>query len=412
MEQTLGYIDFDPESGRLRLDPHDDRFVQNPYAAYAFLHGRARAFYWEEYGFWCVPGYEDVNRLFRDRRLGRERLPENSDQTESRDHLADFDRIAAHSMLELEPPVHTRLRGLVNRAFVSRQIERLRPRLQVLANELVDRFEAAGSTDLLPNFATPVPLTIICEMLGVPTDDGEQLLDWSHRMVAMYMHGRTRETELSANEAAAEFTAYLRSHIHVRQRSPGDDLISLLISARDEGQKLSEDELISSIMLLLKAGHEATVHQTGNAVHTILKSGVAPSALFADDDIAARAVEECLRIDPPLHMFTRIAYEELEPVPGLTLRRGDEVGLLLGAANHDPTAFEQPGAFNPARTDQKNVSFGAGIHFCIGAPLARLEMQASLKILFDRLPKLRLADNPKYRDTFHFHGLERLDIRW
>ena len=218
---------------------------------------------------------------------------------------------------------------------------------------------------------------------------GPQLLDWSHQMVAMYMHGRTRETEETANRAAREFSDFLRGYVAERKKKPGDDLLSLLITAQEDGQKLSEDELVSSAILLLNAGHEATVHQTGNAVRTILAQGGDPRRFFASPEATAATVEECLRFDAPLHMFTRYAYEDIEIAPGVVVRPGEQIGLLLGMANRDPKAFAEPAAFDPDRADQKNVSFGAGIHFCIGAPLARLELQAALKMLFDRLPQLR-----------------------
>ncbi|CAN7544441.1 cytochrome P450 [Mesorhizobium amorphae] len=403
---------FDPANRRLRLDPHEPAFFQNPYDAYAFLHGASSAFFWEDYGFWCFGGFDDVNRLLRDRRFGRQNpagIPDSRGVGADRSHLSAFDGIEANSMLELEPPVHTRLRTLVNRAFVSRQVERLRPRVEALANELIDRFEPDG-VDLLPSFASPLPITIIAEMLGVPVEMGPQLLDWSHQMVAMYMHGRTRETEETANRAARDFSDFLRGYVAARRKQPGDDLLSLLIAAQEDGQKLSEDELVSSAILLLNAGHEATVHQTGNAVRSILAQGGDPSRFFTAPDATAATVEECLRFDAPLHMFLRYAYEEIEARPGILLKPGDKIALLLGMANHDPLAFAEPGAFRPGRGDQKNVSFGAGIHFCIGAPLARLELQVSLKTLFERQPRLHLADEPRFRNTFHFHGLERLAV--
>jgi unspecific monooxygenase len=407
------YLRFDPSTRRLRLDPHEPHFVQDPYEAYGWLHEVSATFYWENYGFWCFGGYDDVNRILRDRRFGRQKpqgAADNQGKTGNRSHLAAFDAIEANSMLELEAPVHTRLRTLVNRAFVSRQVERLRPRVEQLANELIDRFEPQGRADLLPAYAAPLPITIIAEMLGVPVEMGPQLLDWSHDMVAMYMHGRDREAEDRANAAASTFADFLRAYIAERRRKPADDLLSLLISAQEDGQRLNEDELVSSVILLLNAGHEATVHQTGNAVNAILTQGGDPRRFFTSPEATAATVEECLRFDAPLHMFLRYAYEEIEVQPGIRLKPGDKIALLLGMANHDPSAFAAPQAFNPGRADQKNVSFGAGIHFCIGAPLARLELQASLKTLFERLPKLRLAGEPRFRDSYHFHGLEKLTV--
>ena len=409
------WLAYDSETRRLRLDPHEPRFVQDPYAAYAWLHAAgAQTFFWEDYGLWCFGGHDTVNRLLRDRRLGRER-PGGYLSIASgggREHLADFDAVEAASLLELEPPVHTKLRTLVNRAFVSRQVERLRPRIERLAHELIDRFETDGQVDLLPAFAAPLPITIIAEMLGVPVEMGPQLLEWSHRMGAMYVHGRSRETEDRANSAARDFVAFLRGHVAERRHAPGDDLLSLLISARDDGEKLSEDELITSVILLLNAGHEATVHQAGNAIRAVLLQGGDPQRFFATAAAAEATVEECLRFDAPLHMFTRYAYGPTDLGDGVTAGQGDQVALLLGMANHDPLAFREEGRFDPGRQDQKNVSFGAGIHFCIGAPLARLELQAALTVLFDRLPTLRATERPQYADIYHFHGLERLSVTW
>jgi len=408
-------FEYDPVRRHLRLDPKDRTFFQNPYRVYAHLHTATSGFFWENYGFWCFIDFDAVNRLLRDRRFGREKRHSDADsqgKSGDRSHLKDFDRVETFSMLELEPPTHTRLRTLVNRAFVSRQVERLRPRIEQLANALIDRFEQNREADLIAEFATPIPVTVIAEMLGVPVETAPQLLDWSHRMVAMYMHGRTRRSEESANAAAAEFSRFLRGHAGRRRAQPADDLLSLLLAAEADGAKLSEDELITTAILLLNAGHEATVHQTGNAVKAILESGGDAPSLFANVASTADTIEECIRYDAPLHMFMRYAYEEIELDEGISLKPGDQIGLMLGAANHDPKAFAAPDCFAPGREDQKNLSFGAGIHFCIGAPLARLELQVALKVLFDRLPNIRLARPPTYRDTFHFHGLERLDVCW
>lgn len=404
---------FDPVKQRLSLDPRDPDFVQNPAKAYAELHKISATFYWTQFEMWCFGGFDDVSRLLRDRTLGRQSpigIPDSRGIDADRSHLTDFDAIETHSMLELEPPIHTRLRALVNRAFVSRQIERLRPRVEALANELIDRFPSGQVFDLLPAYASPLPITIIAEMLGVPVDMGPRLLGWSHDMVAMYTHGRTRGVEEKANLAAREFAEFLRGYLRERRNTTGDDLLSTLISAQEDGQKLSEDELISSVILLLNAGHEATVHQTGNAVRTILGAGGDPRRFFTDDAATAATVEECLRFDAPLHMFTRYADADMPVGNGDVVKAGEQIGLLLGMANNDPRAFADPSDFQPGRSDQKNVSFGAGIHFCIGAPLARLELQVSLKALFERLPNIRLVAEPRYRDSWHFHGLERLEV--
>lgn len=394
----------DAAARRLSCDPHQRAFLQNPHALYTRLHAEAPIVFWEEYGLWCLAGYDAVNRIFRDKRLGREpREALSGDRT----HLKDFDAFEACSMLQLEPPTHTKLRTLVNRAFVSRQVERLRPHVEAYAKELIDAFPREPF-DLLPSYATPIPIRVIADLLGVPVEMGAQLVSWSNRMVAMYMHGRTEAVERDANSATREFVTFMRDYVSERRRVPRDDLLSALIAAQEDGERLTEPELISSAILLLNAGHEATVHQTGNAVRLILAQGGDPRRFFATPQATAATVEECMRLAPPLHMFTRIAYERIELASGVALEPGQEVGLLLAAANTDPTAFADPLAFKPERTDQKNVSFGAGIHFCVGAPLARLELQAALQTLLTRVPALQLVEESHFRDAYHFHGLERL----
>jgi cytochrome P450 len=240
---------YDPERRHLQLDPLDGTFFQDPYPAYAHLHASTSGFFWENYGFWCLIAYDAVNRLLRDRRFGREKRHTDADsqgKAGDRAHLKDFDRVEKFSMLELEPPVHTRLRILVNRAFVSRQVERLRPRIEELANDLIDRFKPRREANLIAEFATPIPVTVIAEMLGVPVETAPQLLDWSHRFVAMYMHGRTRQSEESANSAAAEFSGFLRDNAGKRRAEPAEDLLSLLLAAEADGAKLTEDELVTT----------------------------------------------------------------------------------------------------------------------------------------------------------------------
>jgi unspecific monooxygenase len=224
----------------------------------------------------------------------------------------------------------------------------------------------------------------------------------------MYRVNRDRETEDRAVRATKAFTAFLHDYIDQRRAKPADDLITHLIAASDHGDRLTTDEMISTCILLLNAGHEATVHTIGNGVKTLLETATPHSALTATN--IEPTVEEILRFDPALHIFTRWAYEDVE-VMGHTFHRGDRVGLLLGAANRDPQVWDDPAQFNPTRPVKPNATFGAGLHFCVGAPLARLELQIALPILFERLPNLRLARSPHYADVYHFHGLQSLMVQ-
>ncbi len=396
--------------------PTDPVFNQNPYPAYAELHAGQPFFYWGHYSHWCAAAFEDVFALFRDKRLGREvthvKTRAELGWPEIPDHLRPFYDFESCSLLEREPPVHTRLRGLINRAFVSRQIEKLTPKIAALSHDLIDAMETGGQADLIPAFCTPVPMAIITEMLGVPYSMADQMLDWSHKMVAMYQFNRNRETEDSAVRATLEFSDYIRGYVEDRRGHPGGDLISTLIAAEEGGEKLSTDELIATCILVLNAGHEATVHALGNAIKALLEHQIDPGAAFASPAATESCVEECLRIDPPLHMFTRFCLADFE-YKGVSFKTGDRIGLMLGAANHDPRRFPEPGRFIANRENAaSHMSFGGGIHFCVGAPLARLEMQIALPILFQRLPRLRLAAPPIYADRYHFHGLEALLAAW
>jgi cytochrome P450 len=405
----------DAATRRVSLRADDPAFFQNPYAAFAAIRAVAPVFFWEELGMWCLTGYDSVNGLFRDRRFGREILHvatrEELGWPEIPEHVRPFHDVDHLSMLAREPPVHTRLRTLVNRAFVSRQVERLRPRVAALAHALIEGFESARESDLISAYATPIPLTLIAELLGVPLEEGPRLIDWSHRMVAMYTPHRDRAVEDAAVAATREFSAFLRFYVARRRKSPRDDLISHLIAAESAGDRLSEEELIAGCIQLLNAGHEATVHSIGNAVKAVLESGLDPAELFATEESIAALVEESLRFDPPLHFFDRYALEAVE-YAGIRFRKGEKIGLILAAANRDPARYANPDIFDPARPLLPHIAFGAGIHFCIGAPLARLELQVALPLLFERLPGLRLAAPPRYRNSWHFHGLEALQVAW
>ena len=409
------FLRIDPETRHVSLDGRNPAFYGDPNRVYGLLHEHCPTFYWEEQRQWFFTGYDHVNTLLRDRRFGRQILHiasrEELGLAEPLPHLENFDLAERHSLLEIEPPEHTRLRTLVNRAFVSRHIERLRPEIAELAEKLIDGFERDGETELLSSFADIIPVTMIARMIGIPDEMGPQLLAWSHAYVGMYMFKRSREDEYAADRAAREFADYVKGLVAERRRSPREDLLTHMIHTEHKGQYLTDDELVSTTIVLLNAGHEATVHQIGNSVRVILESGLAPADLFQDEATTERTVEETLRICAPVHIFQRWALEDVE-VDGLPFKRGDKVSLILAAANLDPRKFAEPLTFKPDRQEAPNLSFGAGIHFCIGAPLARLELNTVLPILFRRLPGLRIASPPKVKDVYHFHGLERLDLKW
>ncbi len=379
--------------------PVEPGFVQNPYPFYDTARAHGDLVYWDDYKKVAAVSHRAVQALLKDRRFGREVPPEL--QCPGPAHLAPWLSVEAHSLLDAEPPRHTRLRALVMRAFTSRAIAALEPSILDLSHALIDRFPAAPF-DLLDSFCTQVPVVTICRLLGVPEERSPDLLRWSHAMVAMYQASRTRQTEDAAASAAQEFTHFLRDYIERRRADPRDDLITRLIAAEEDGEKLSHDELVATCILLLNAGHEATVHSLGNGVKTLLQLRLDPRTCDSDE-----MVEEILRYDPPLHMFTRYAYEEVE-IFGHSFKRGDEVALLLGAANRDPSVWRDPNRFDPNRPVVTNTSFGGGLHFCVGAPLARLEMRIALGVLFERCPNLRLASEPEFSNTYHFHGLTKL----
>ncbi|MBN8291749.1 cytochrome P450 [Rhodobacter sp. NTK016B] len=390
---------------RLSQSPTDPAFVQDPYAFYDRARAAGPVVFWEDYNLPCVFGFAAANQILRDRRFGRE-IPENK-RAPVAPHTAPFYEIEAHSMLELEPPRHKRLRGLVLRAFTSRRIEAMEPEIDGLVDDLIARLPD-GPFDLLPAFAETIPVIVIARLLGVPEEMKDQLLGWSHDMVGMYQAGRTRAMEDAAARASRDFSDFLRDYVETRRRQPGGDLITSLIEAEEAGDKLSTDELITTCILLLNAGHEATVHAIGNGVKTILEAG-GPKDWLTPDKVEA-TIEEALRFDPPLHMFTRWAYERIE-VMGHVFEPGDEVGVMLGAANRDPSMWENPSVFDPGRPAKPNLAFGVGLHFCVGAPLARMELVRALPKLFAACPDLRLAEPVDYAMKYHFHGLDRLMVQ-
>jgi cytochrome P450 len=376
----------------VELDFSDADFLRDPYPALGRLREHAPVSWHAPTGRWLAAGHAAANAVLRDRRLGRfwhDREPAAV--------YEPFNLLHRNQMMENEPPVHTRLRSLVSKAFARGHVERLRPAVDAEAAALL---AAAGPEfDLLAEFAEPLAVTVIAELLGVPGPDRHRLRPWSAALVRMYEVSPSAEAEAAALTACREFAAYLGDLAARRRAEPRDDLVSHLVAVRDGTDRLSGDELVASAILLLNAGHEASVNALGGGVVALLRHPDQLARLRADRTLIPTAGEEMIRFDPPLHMFVRTAAADV-PLPGATVPAGAEVAALLGAANRDPAVFAEPDTFDVGRDPNPHLGFGAGLHFCLGAPLARIELQAGLAALLDHAPGLALTAEPVRRPTF------------
>ncbi|MGW7816953.1 cytochrome P450 [Streptomyces puniciscabiei] len=398
----------------LGFDPWDPAFLTDPYPAYAELRARGRVIRYEPTDQWLVPHHADVSALLRDRRLGRTYQHRFSHEEFGRTPPAPehepFHTLNDHGMLDLEPPDHTRIRRLVSKAFTPRTVERLKPYVQGLAGDLVAALVRDGGGDLLTDVAEPLPVAVIAEMLGIPEADRGQLRPWSAAICGMYELNPSEETAARAVRASVEFSEYLRTLIAARRKEPGEDLISGLIAAHDEDDdRLTEQEMISTAVLLLNAGHEATVNATVNGWWALFSNPGQLAALRADHSLVPSAIEELMRYDTPLQLFERWVLDDIE-IDGTTIPRGAEIAMLFGSANHDPEVFHDPERLDLTRADNPHISFSAGIHYCIGAPLARIELAASMTALLQQAPTLTLAAEPQRKPNFVIRGLEGLSV--
>ncbi len=360
-------------------------------------------------GMWLTFTHDAANAVLRARTLGRIWAPRWPDEP-----MPAFALIHVNSLLENEPPEHTRLRRLVAGAFARGHVERLRPRVALLADELADRVADLGAdgspVDLIAAYAEPLPVQVIAELLGVPRPDWPLLRPWSNAIVKMYEYSVSVAQREAAEQASAEFVEYLRELVSLRRRTPADDLISSLIAETDrDGARLSVDELITTCTLLLNAGHEATVNVVGNGVTALLAHPAQLAALRGDATLVPSAVEELIRYDSPLQLFERTALAPTR-VGAVVVEQGQKIAALLGAANRDPAVFADPDTFDVARSDNPHLGFGAGIHFCVGAPLARVELQTSLRTLLARFPGLALHTAPRRRPEFVIRGVQSLQV--
>ncbi|MDP9115989.1 MAG: cytochrome P450 [Actinomycetota bacterium] len=381
--------------------------VADPYPFFAAAREISPVQWHDGLGMWLTFTHGAANAVLRARTLGRVWSPRWPDEP-----MPAFDLIHVNSLLESEPPAHTRLRRLVAGAFARGHVERLRPRVAELAQRLADQVADAGSDgavlDLIALYAEPLPVQVIAELLGLPEADWHLLRPWSNAIVKMYEYSVTDDQRAAAETASAEFVAYLRAYVAARRQHPGGDLVSSLIAESDaDGARLSEDELITTCTLLLNAGHEATVNVVGNGVTALLTHPDQLSALRADDALIPSAVEELIRYDSPLQLFERTAVADTA-VGDVVVAQGQKIAALLGAANRDPAVFARADSFDVERADNPHVGFGAGIHFCVGAPLARVELQTSLRTLLARFPRLALHSPPQRRPEFVIRGVRSL----
>jgi cytochrome P450 len=407
-----------PSSGPTSaLDLTDPAFVADPYRELARLRAGGPLVRHIPTGMLLATTHAAVTQTLRHRRLGRlwrDREPAQA--------YEPFNTLHRNQMMENEPPAHTRLRRLVAGAFARGHVERMRPRVEEIADQLLDELQdetdgggadGGGEVDLIARYAEPLPVAVIADLLGVPAGDRPALRDWSQAIVRMYEYGRTADVEAAAVRASTDFAAYVRDLVGHRRRRPGDDLLTDLLAStvagRDGGTRLSEDELVASVVLLLNAGHEASVNAFGNGIVALLGARDQLARLTSGEVPAAVAVEELLRHDAPLQLFERTATADLE-LAGVPVPAGDKVAALLGSANRDAAVFADPDRFDIGRDPNPQVGFGAGVHFCLGAPLARMELAIAVDRLLGRWPAPTLVRPPVRRPTFVLRGYREIRV--
>lgn len=390
------------------FNPMDPEFVADPYPMYHRLRAEDPVHH-SPLGFWVLTRYPDVMAMLRDPRLIKEPI---AAFVAARFGMAVPPGLGL-SMLDRDPPDHTRLRGLVSKAFTPRALERLRPGIQQIVEELLNEVQARGSMDLVEEFAYPLPVRVICEMLGVPVKDHERFKAWGLDIargldaIMLPPDSEVGQRSVSGRRALAD---YFRELIAERRAAPRDDMLSALIAAEEAGDKLNEEELLATCILLLVAGHETTVNLIGNGTLALLRHPDQLRKLRERPGLIGTAVEELLRFDGPVQRTARIPSEDIT-IGGQTIPKGEMVMPFLGAADRDPTQFSDPDRLDITRADNRHIAFGMGIHFCLGAPLARLEGQIAINTLLARLPKLALAtDRPQFRQSLTLRGLQALPL--
>jgi pimeloyl-[acyl-carrier protein] synthase len=399
-------------SDTLEFNPFLPEVHEDPYPLYHRLRATDPV-HRSPLGFWVLTRHADVLAVLRDPRMSRD--PRRSERVALLRATAEVDELlaaeeAAPSMLFVDPPDHTRLRTLVNKAFTPAAVERLRPRVEELVAGLLDRAAGAGAMDVVEELAYPLPVTVICELFGVPEADRDRFRAWSRGLVHLLDPLVAADALERALHARQALRGYLGGLIAERRAHPAGDLLTALIAAEDQGHQLSEAELVSMCVLLLVAGHETTVNLIANGMLALLRDPDARARLQADAALARSAVEELLRYDSPVQFTSRHALEDLD-VGGRRVRAGETVVAVLGAANRDPAQFPDPDRLDLARAPNRHLAFGGGIHFCLGAPLARMEAAVAIPAMLARLPGLEPGPGPPLRrDTVTLRGLASLPV--
>jgi cytochrome P450 len=404
---------------RVDFRPYDPEFAADPYPTYRRLREESPIFYSPDFGLTFFTRYTDIVKLLADRRVGRSMDPVlTSEKLADRQRVADgdrlptYDRFVRSNLLETEGPQHARLRQLLSKTFSPRRIGALRGHIQELVDGLLEPTIPRGQMEFMEELAVPLPVYVISELLGWPVEERNRLRPWSAAIVKLYEKDHTRVDEARAEAATAEFADMLTQLVNERRKAPAGDLISALVQVESDGDQLSHDELIASCMLLLNAGHEATVNAAGNSMLALLRHPDQLEQLKANPGLLPTAIEEMLRYDSPLHFFHRYVLEDFE-YEGFEFSKGDTIGYLYGSANRDPEAFEDADRLDIARDPNRHIAFGRGVHFCIGAPLARLELEVLFSTLLRRIPGIQLADQePEYNTGLVFRGLKRLQLCW
>ena len=387
-------------------NPLSARMAQDPYPEYAALRERSPVHRSRLLNAWVFSRYADVDTVLRDhRRFSNDPAKRSLTRRQHAMVPAPDD----YTMLLLDPPDHTRLRALVNKAFTRRAVNALEPQIRGLVNSLLDEVDPAGF-DLMEAVANPLPVIVISEMLGVPPEDRARFRVWSNRRARLIEPTISASERKAASEAGQALGEYFRPIIRTRRAEPENDIVSALVQAEEEGDVLTAQEVLNMLRLLLIAGNETTTNLIGNGMLALLRNPDELERLRADPDLIPGAVEELLRFDSPVQTDFRGALEDCE-VNGAPVRRGENIVLLIGAANRDPAAFEEPDRLDVGRSEGSHISFGRGIHHCIGAPLARLEGRVVLEVLLERFASMRLLDErPVYRGGVVLRGLESLPV--